>query len=97
MAPHQASVAATGEWTDPDGIRSPAGAVHAWLPGTNQTLCGQQLSRSQLLRFPHIQWADVQPATGRDADRVHEVCPQCAAAMGRRRDERPWKRVDPRP
>ena len=97
MAPHNAAVAATDEWTDPDGIRAPAGAVHAWLPGTNQTLCGLQLSKSQLTRFPHIQWVDAQPATGRDADRVQEVCPKCAAAMGRRRDERPWRRVDPRP
>ena len=97
MAPHHAAVAATGQWTDPDGISAPAGAVHAWLPGTNQTLCGQQLSRSELVRFPHVQWVDAQPATGRDADRVQEVCPQCAAAMGRRRDERPWRRVDPRP
>jgi len=95
--PHNASVAATDQWTDPDGIRSPAGAVHAWLVGTNQTLCGEQLSRSQLVRFPHIEWADAQPATGRDADRVTDVCPRCAAAMGRKRDERPWKRVDPRP
>jgi hypothetical protein len=96
VSPHNAAVAATGEWTDPDGIRSPAGAVHAWFVGTNQTLCGDQLSRSQLGRFPHIQWADVQPS-GRDADRVSDICPRCAAAMGRRRDERPWKRVDPRP
>lgn len=90
-------MAASGRWTDPDGYRSPAGTVHAWLPGTNQTLCGVPLSRARLLRFPHIQWADVQPATGRDADRVQEVCPRCAAGMGRRRDERPWQRVNPRP
>ncbi len=97
--PHgmRAKVAATGSWTDPDGFRTPAGEVHAWLPGTNQTLCGVPLSKAGLIRFPHIQWADVQPDTGRDADRVQEVCPQCAAAMGRRRDERPWRRVDPRP
>jgi hypothetical protein len=97
MAPKDAAVAASDQWTDPDGIRSPAGSVHAWLPGTNQTLCGLQLSRSELIRFPHIQWVDVQPATGRDADLVQHVCPRCAAAMGRRRDERPWRRVDPRP
>ncbi|HEY0889884.1 MAG TPA: hypothetical protein VGE38_09765 [Nocardioides sp.] len=95
--PKDAAVAASGRWTDPDGYRSPAGTVHAWLPGTNQTLCGVPLSRARLLRFPHIQWADVQPATGRDADRVQEVCPRCAAGMGRRRDERPWQRVNPRP
>ncbi len=92
-----AAVAATGRWTDPDGIRSPAGEVHAWRQGTNSTLCGLQLSRSRLERFPHVQWVDVQPATGRDADRVTDVCPRCAAATGRRRDERPWRRTDPRP
>jgi hypothetical protein len=91
-----AAVAATGEWTDPDGFRSPAGEVHAWRPGTNQTLCGRQLSRSGLLRFSHVEWADVQPATGRDADRVVDVCPRCSAAMGRRRDERAWERSNPR-
>jgi len=95
--PKDAAVAASGRWTDPDGYRSPAGTVHAWLPGTNQTLCGLPLSKAQLLRFPHIQWADVQPATGRDADQVQEVCPRCAAGMGRRRDERPWQRINPRP
>jgi hypothetical protein len=95
--PKDAAVAASGEWTDPDGIRSPAGSVHAWLQGTNQTLCGLQLSRSELIRFPHVQWVDVQPATGRDADRVHEVCPRCAAGMGDRRDDKPWRRTDPRP
>jgi hypothetical protein len=91
-----AAVAATGQWTDPDGFRSPAGSVHGWLPRTNQTLCGVQLSRAGLVRFPHIQWVDVQPATGRDADRVVEVCPRCAAALGRRRDERGWTRDHPR-
>ena len=95
--PRDAAVAASSEWRDPDGFRSPAGSVHAWLQGTNQTLCGLQLSRTRLLRFPHIQWVDVQPATGRDADRVAEVCPRCAAGMGARRDDKPWRRVDPRP
>lgn len=92
----RAAVAATDEWTDPDGVRMPAGAVHAWRQGTNQTLCGLQLSRSALRRFPHVDWADAQPATGRDADRVHDVCPKCASAMGQRRDERRWSRNNPR-
>lgn len=35
-----AAAAATGTWTDPDGIRTPAVEVHAWHPGTNQSLCG---------------------------------------------------------
>jgi hypothetical protein len=75
----------------------PAGEVHAWEAGTNQTLCGLALARSELRRFPHVAWADVQPGTGRDADGVSRVCPRCAAATGRRRDDRPWSRTDPRP
>ena len=93
----KAAVAASGEWRDPDGFRSPAGSVHAWVRGTNQTLCGLSLHKSQLLRFSHVDWADAQPATGRDADQVVEVCPRCAAGMGQRRDDRPWKRTNPRP
>ena len=93
----RAAVAASGEWRDPDGFRSPAGSVHAWVRGTNQTLCGLSLHKSQLLRFSHVDWADAQPATGRDADQVVEVCPRCAAGMGQRRDDRPWKRTNPRP
>ncbi|HET7532501.1 MAG TPA: hypothetical protein VFJ83_05080 [Nocardioidaceae bacterium] len=93
----RASVAAARSWTDPDGFRTPAGEVHAWLVGTNQTLCGLSTKRSQLTCFPHVDWADVQPVSGRDADRVADVCPRCAAAMGRRRDTRPWTRTNPRP
>jgi hypothetical protein len=74
----------------------PSGVVHAWRQRTNQTLCGLPLSRAALFRFPHVDWVDVQPDTGRDADRVVEVCHRCAAAMGRRRDERPWSRRNPR-
>ena len=84
----RAAVAATDTWTDPDGFRAPAGEVHAWLPRTNQTLCGLPLHRAQLHRFPHVDWLDAQPATGRDADRVTQVCRRCAAATGRRRDEK---------
>lgn len=94
----QAAVAASSTWVDPDdGVRTPAGEVHAWTPGTNQTLCGLALSRSGLLRFPHVAWPDVQPETGGSADRVQRVCPRCAAAMGRRPGERRWSRVSPRP
>ncbi|MGW6128652.1 hypothetical protein ACWFNE_01370 [Cellulomonas sp. NPDC055163] len=92
-----AAVAASSSWTDPDGVRLPAGEVHAWERGTNQTVCGLPLHRSALGRFSHVTWADVQPATGRDADEVARVCPRCAAGMGARRDERPWTRVNPRP
>lgn len=93
----RARVAATGSWSDPDGFRSPAGEAHAWLEGRNQTLCGLSISRSRLERFPHIEWEDAQPATGRDADRVQVVCPKCLAASGRRRDAKSWRRENPRP
>lgn len=90
-------VAASGTWIDPEGVRRPAGEVHGWAPGHNQTLCGLALSRSRLIRFPHVTWADAQPSTGGHADAVQRVCPRCAAATGRRRDQRPWQRVEPRP
>jgi hypothetical protein len=93
----RARVAATGSWTDPDGIRAPAGEVHAWHPGTNQTVCGLSLHRSQLLRFAHIDWQEAQPATGGAADEVKDVCARCAAGMGTRRDTRRWTRTNPRP
>ena len=91
------AVAATDSWRDPDGVRRPAGEVHAWRQGTNQTLCGLQLSRSRLTRFAGTDWVEVQPATGAHADEVREVCPRCAAGMGARRDSKPWRRIDPRP
>lgn len=97
MARMRYTVAATGRWTDPDGVRMPAGEVHAWTQGTNQTLCGLALSRSRLERFPHVEWSDVQPATGRHADQVADVCRRCAAGTGARRDARSWTRDNPRP
>ena len=90
-------VAATGQWLDDDGVRQPAGEVHGWQPGQNATACGLQLSRSQLRTFADADWRDVQPESGGRADAVQAVCPRCAAAGGRRRDERGWRRVDPRP
>ena len=95
--PTRAAVAATDSWTDPDGFRSPAGEVHAWFPGTNQTVCGVPIKKARLGRFSHIDWLDVQPATGRDADQVTSVCRRCLAGTGHRRDEKPWTRADPRP
>jgi hypothetical protein len=93
-----ASVAAPVEWYDPDHhARAPAGEVHGWVPGTNQTVCGLALAREGLLRFPHVTWADVQPATGGYADRVTGLCRKCAAGLGARRGEKPWVRRDPRP
>ena len=90
-------VAATGAATDPDGRRLPTGEVHAWEPGTNQTLCGLQLSRSHLLRFAGVRWADAQPDSGGSADYVADVCRRCAAATGRREGEKRWIRTSPRP
>jgi hypothetical protein len=91
-----ASVAASSEWIDDDGIRQPGGEVHAWQPGANQTLCGLALSRSRLRGFPHVRFdfraSDVVTA----ADQVRHICPRCAAAAGRR-GSRSWTRTSPRP
>jgi hypothetical protein len=92
-----AAVAASGEWWDPDDhVRAPAGDVHAWIPGTNQTLCGLALSRSRLLRFPHVPFAQVLPESGGAADAVAHLCPRCVAGTGVRPGRR-WERRDPRP
>ncbi|GGS79849.1 hypothetical protein GCM10010156_43290 [Planobispora rosea] len=95
------SVAASGEWIDDDGVRMPAGEVHAWRPGTNQTLCGLALSRSHLRRFHHVPWTDTFPESGGAADEVRRVCPRCQAAAGRGRSGRGWSkgwtRISPRP
>jgi hypothetical protein len=98
MATRNASVAAGSTWTDPeDGVRYPAGEVHAWEQGRNETVCGLSLHRSRLARFPHVSWADVQPESGRHAEEVQAVCRRCRAGMGARRDHRGWTRTDPRP
>jgi hypothetical protein len=89
-------VAATDQWLDDDGRRLPAGEVHAWEPGQNQTVCGLPLSRAALRRFAGVTWSDVMPETGGAADAVTRVCPRCAAASGRHRG-RAWVRRDPRP
>ncbi|MER5295323.1 hypothetical protein ABT382_25120 [Streptomyces pharetrae] len=95
------NVAASGQWTDEEEGRRrlPAGEVHAWEPGRNETVCGLSLSRSRLARFPHVTWQDIFPESGGAADRVQRVCPRCASAAGRRGpDARPrWRRVNPRP
>jgi hypothetical protein len=98
MALRNAAVAAAGQWVDPDdGIRYPAGEVHGWERGRNETVCGLSLSRSRLARFPHVSWADVQPESGRHAEEVQDVCRRCRAALGGRRDDRGWTRTNPRP
>ncbi|NEY30665.1 hypothetical protein GTU99_00345 [Streptomyces sp. PRKS01-65] len=93
-------VAASGRWWDEeDGRWLPAGEVHAWERGMNQTVCGLALHRSQLSRFPAVPWPEILPETGGAADAVQRVCPRCAAAAGRRgTDARPaWRRTNPRP
>ena len=98
MAVRSAAVAAGSQWTDPeDGVRYPAGEVHAWERGRNETVCGLSLHRSGLRRFAGVRWADVQPESGGLADYVVEVCPRCRAGVEGRRDRRGWTRTDPRP
>ncbi len=98
MGVRNAAVAAADQWTDPDdGVRYPAGEVHAWERGRNETVCGLSLHRSRLARFPHVSWADVQPESGRHAEGVQVVCRRCRAGQGARRDQRGWTRTDPRP
>jgi hypothetical protein len=87
------AVAASSEWTDPDGVRRPGGEVHAWTPGTNQTLCGLALSRSRLGRYPHVDWEDILPESGRHADEVGRVCPRCAVGVRPRRHARRGERA----
>lgn len=98
MGVHDAAVAATDHWVDPDdGIRYPAGEVHAWERGRSETVCGLSLNGSRLARFPHVGWPDVQPECGRHAEAVQAVCRQCRAGQGARRNVRDWTRANPRP
>ena len=96
MRSGSAAVAASSEWTDDDGVRQPGGEVHAWRSGTNSTVCGLQLSRTRLRRFPHVPFdfraTDVVTAE----DQVRHICPRCVAATSKR-GERNWTRVSPRP
>lgn len=91
-------VAASGQWRGPDGVRLPAGDVHACLPGQNQTLCGLALSRTGLRRFPHVRWEYTANDRLTTADRVGHICPGClAATTPRRLRGRSWTRTSPRP
>ena len=91
------SVAASSEWVDEVGVRQPGGEVHAWVPGTNQTVCGLQLSRTRLRRFPHVPFDFRATDVAAAGDEIRHICPRCVAAGGGRRDERSWSRVSPRP
>lgn len=96
MATH--AVAASGRWRDDDGIRMPAGEVHAWLPSQNQTLCGVPLARAGLQRFPHVPCEYRRSDVLTTADRVRHICEKCLAATRPRRDRgRSWTRTAPRP
>lgn len=95
-AVRSASVAASGSGLDPDGGRLPAGEVHGWWHGQNETVCGLSLHRSRLVRFAGLRWTDVQPESGGSADLVQVVCPRCASALSPRGGTG-WRRTDPRP
>ncbi|MEV4315680.1 hypothetical protein [Actinocrispum sp. NPDC049592] len=89
-------VAASSQRIDEDGVRQPEGEVHAWMPRTNQTLCGLSLYRSALSRFEHVPWADALWLADTVGDRMW-LCPRCAAAANPAGDRRRWKRLHPRP
>ena len=91
------ATAASGVQVGEEGVRSPAGEVHAWVPGTNSTVCGLQLSRSQLTRLSHVPFVEALPESGGSADFVADVCPRCRAAVLGRTSGRSWQRVSPRP
>ncbi|MER5579769.1 hypothetical protein, partial [Streptomyces massasporeus] len=81
----QYAVAASGQWTDEEAGRRrlPSGEAHAWEPGRNETVCGLSLSRSRLVRFPHVGPPDTFPESGGAANRVRRLRPRCASAAGR--------------
>ena len=91
-----ASVAASSEFVGDDGVRQPGGEVHAWQPGTNQTVCGLALSRTRLRRFPHVRFDFRSTDVVGEGDEVRHICPRCVAATGGRR-ARSWTRTSPRP
>jgi hypothetical protein len=43
-----AQVASTDDALDEDLVRLPAGEVHGWFRGQNETVCGLSLSKSRL-------------------------------------------------
>ena len=80
----QASVAASSQWVDGEGVRQPGGEVHAWEQGYNQTLCGHALARSHLHRFPHVPFDFRASDVLTRADQIGWICPRCVAATRRR-------------
>lgn len=95
--PSSYATAASGVEVGEEGVRAPAGEVHAWVPGTNSTVCGLQLSRSQLTRLSHVPFVETLPESGGSADFVSAVCPRCRAAVLGRGSGRSWQRTSPRP
>ncbi|GAB7036427.1 MULTISPECIES: hypothetical protein [Catenuloplanes] len=92
------AVAASGQARGDDNIRQPAGDAHAWLPGTNQTVCGVPLARAGLRRFPHVPWEYRSSDVLTEADEVRHLCERCLAATRPRGARgRGWVRVSPRP
>ncbi|MET9504326.1 hypothetical protein ABZY42_21845 [Streptomyces sp. NPDC006622] len=94
------AVAASSRWWDEeDGRWLPGGEVHAWEQGTNQSVCGLSLHRSQLARFAGVAWPDILPESGGAADAVRRVCPRCASAAGGRGSDarRDRRRMNHRP
>ena len=84
------AVAASGQRTDACGIRQPAGEVHAWRHGRNETVCGLSLSRSRLGRFPHVPFDFQATDVLTSQDPIGRICPHCLAALRpRRRRVRP--------
>jgi hypothetical protein len=90
------AVAASDRWVDDDGVRAPGGSVHAWRPGTNQTLCGIPLHKAGLQRFPHVLWVDARWLADTTDERI-VLCHRCSAAAGDRPGRRRWTRERPRP
>ena len=93
-----AQVAASDDVLDDDLVRRPAGEVHGWYRGQNETLCGLSLHRCRLRTFAGLEWSDVQPESGGAAEHVQAVCGRCRSAIeGRTSKRRPWTRERPRP
>ncbi|SDG57134.1 hypothetical protein SAMN05216553_109134 [Lentzea fradiae] len=93
MAAGTPAVAASSSWRDDEGTRMPSGDVHAWWPGQNQTLCGVQLSRARLAKFPGVLWADARWGEGTADTPVMALCRKCSAAT---RPKMRRRRLDPR-
>ncbi|UJW29706.1 hypothetical protein L3Q67_31320 [Saccharothrix sp. AJ9571] len=93
---NRTAVAASTQWIDAEGVREPGGDVHAWLRGTNQTLCGIPLHKARLARFPHVLWVDALWLADTTEERM-SPCRRCTAAAGGRSDRQRWTRTNPRP